>query len=872
MPLSTGDQLGPYEILAPLGAGGMGEVYRALDIKLNREVAIKVLPAALSSDAQYMARFEREAQTLAALNHPNIATVYGIEQGALVMELVEGANLRGPLPLEEAIPIFRQLAEGLEAAHERGIVHRDLKPANIKLTPAGVVKILDFGLAKTVGDVTPSSPGASPTISPTLSLAMTQAGMILGTAVYMSPEQARGKPVDKRSDIWAFGVVFYEILTGRQLFGGGETVTDTLASVVKDVPDFNRLPAETPPHIRRLLDRCLRKDVKTRLRDIGEVRVFLDEPEQQAAPPNSRSWMPWALGATALLAIALAGLLWLRPKTSDPGPGVARFLIPLPAGTMLPSSPAATNWVPSPDGRNLAMIAADKASGTNALWVRPLDGTEPHRLDRTEGAMFPFWSPDGQFIGFFSDGKLKRVGLSGGSAQTICAIPGNADRTRSGDGGAWNQDGIIVFAGINGPLLRVPATGGTPQPATALAKGERAHSWPQFLPDGRHFLYLAKSEGEATGAIYVQELGSAQRVQVLQNQTRAMWSPPGYLVFVRETTLFAQHMDPKTFKLDGEPLAVAQDVVANQAMGNRSTFAVSRNGVLAYRNGLSLGMITELTWRDREGKVLAELGKPGNDHNPSLAPDEKNVALLVGGDPFDTWIMQVSGGVLTRVTGAAGGKIQAKPTWSPDSQRLALSEAGGIDVVHLASGKITPLTRGALLVQDWSPDGASILYTDRDGNQLFLLSLADGAKPQLILDAPYNKGSFRFSPDGKYVAYRSLESGTGEIYIAAFPSFAVKRKASSGGGMYLAWARSGKELFYRALDGTMMDVEVRTEGGNIETSIPKPLFKFGTGSLGNGFDVSADGKRFLINEAVQKEEAERPAITLVLNWQADLKQ
>jgi Tol biopolymer transport system component len=789
------------------------------------------------------------------------------------MELVEGANLSGPLPLDEAIPIFRQIAEGLEAAHERGIIHRDLKPANIKLTPAGFVKILDFGLAKTTSDAAPSSPGSNPTISPTLSLAMTQAGMILGTAAYMSPEQARGKPVDKRSDIWSFGVVFYEILTGRQLFGGGETVTDTLASVVKDAPNLNTLPQSTPANIRRLLDRCLRKDVKTRLRDIGEARVFLDEPDEPSAPPppaKSPSWMAWALGATALLAVALAGLLWLRPKTSDPGLGDSRFLIPLPPGTMLPSTPLATNWVPSPDGRNLAMIAADKASGTNTLWVRPLGGTEAHRLDKTEEAMFPFWSPDGQFIGFFADGKLKRVGLSGGSAQTICAIPGNAVGTNSGDGGAWNQDGTIVFAATSGPLLRVPATGGAAQPATALAEGERSHSWPQFLADGRHFLYLAKSEGEPTSATYVRELGSGQRVQVLQNPTRAMWSPPGYLLFVRETTLFAQHMDPKTFKLDGEPLAVAQDVVANTS-GSRSSFAVSRNGVLAYRN-ISLGAMNELTWRDREGKVLAALGKPGSYYNPSLAPDEKNVALLVGGDPFDTWIMHVSGGVLTRLTGAAGGVIGATLAWSPDSQRLALSEAGGIDVVHLASGKITPLTRGALSVQDWSPDGVSILCTDRREFQLFLLSLVDDAKPQLILDTPYLKRGFRFSPDGKYVAYSSEESGTSEIYIAAFPSFAVKRKASSGGGIHLAWAKGGKELFYRANDGTLMDVDVRTAGNNIETSIPKPLFKFGTGSLGNTFGVTADGRRFLIREARQKEEVERPAITLVLNWAADLKE
>ena len=573
----------------------------------------------------------------------------------------------------------------------------------------------------------------------------------------------------------------------------------------------------------------------------------------------------------ALSTLALA-MLWLLPKTADPSPGAVRFLIPLPPGTIWPVTRAATNWVPSPDGRNLAMIAADKTSGTNSLWVRPLNATEAHRLDKTEDASYPFWSPDGQFVGFFAEGKLKRVGLSGGGVQTICAIPGNAWSRYSGEGGAWNQDGAIVFAGTRGPLVRVPATGGSPQPVTALANSERSHSWPQFLPDGRHFLYVASSDAEPTGAIYVQELGSAQRVQVLQNPTRAMWSPPGYLLFVRETTLFAQHMDLKTFKLDGEPLALAQEVVANQGTGNRSTFAVSQNGVLAYRSGVAFGVTNELTWRDRKGKVLAALGKPGSYLNPSLAPDEKNVALVGGTDPFDTRIMQVSGGMLTRLNGITRSSLGGAQAWSPDSQRLAISDAGGIDVAHLASGKITPLTKQALDVQDWSPDGSSILCSDRSGIRLFLLSLADGAKPQLILDTPYAKRVFRFSPDGKYVAYASEESGKSEIYIAAFPSFAVKRQASSGGGIYLAWSHDGRELFYRSSDGTLMDVEVRTGGSTIETGVPKPLFKFGTGTLGNQFAVAADGKRFLIKEAVQGEEAERLEITLVLNWQAELKQ
>ena len=424
MPLSAGDQLGPYEIVAPLGAGGMGQVYRARDAKLNRDVAIKVLPPALANNPQYMARFEREAQTLAALNHPNIATVYGVEQGALVMELVEGADLHGPLPVDDVIPIARQIAEGLESAHERGIIHRDLKPANIKLTPAGVVKILDFGLAKTTAEFSAAAGSANPTMSPTLSLTMTEAGVILGTAAYMSPEQARGKSVDKRADIWAFGVVIYELLTGTRLFGG-ETLTDTIALVMTLEPDWKALPANTPPRVRHLLERCIRRDPRQRLRDIGEARVLLGEPEAMAPPTSaSRRRAPAAILAAFVAGCALtAAVLWLRPKPAASEPGVARFLIPLPPGTALPTNGnLSTQWVPSPDGHNLAMIAEDSSSGKTALWIRPLGATSAHRLDRTEDAMFPFWSPDGQHIGFFADGKLKRVALSGGNVQTVCAL------------------------------------------------------------------------------------------------------------------------------------------------------------------------------------------------------------------------------------------------------------------------------------------------------------------------------------------------------------------------------------------------------------------------------------------------------------------
>jgi Tol biopolymer transport system component/predicted Ser/Thr protein kinase len=866
MPLSPGCRLGPYEITAPIGAGGMGEVYRARDSQLNRDVAIKVLPAALAGDAQYMARFEREAQMLAALNHPNIAAIYGIEQGAIVMELIEGEDLKGPVPVETAIHYARQIAIALEAAHEKGIIHRDLKPANIKVTPDGTVKLLDFGLAK-AGDDTPSAIStASPTISPTLSLAMTEAGVILGTAAYMSPEQARGKAADKRADIWAFGVVLYELLAGKMLFGGGETVSDSLAAVLTREPDFKALPANTPPRVRRLLERCLRKDSKQRLRDIGEARILLDEPEAEApvAAPR-RSWLPWVVAALALLG---AGGAWLRPKTSDPGPGVSRFLIPLPPGTSMPVAGAATQWVPSPDGRNLALIAADTASGETALWVRPLGATSAHRLDKTEGANLPFWSPDGQFIAFFAEEKLQRVAVSGGSVQTVCEVPTRATGATAGDGGTWNQEGVIVFAGFGTgvPLMRVPAVGGVPTAVTALEKDEVWHSWPQFLPDGRHLLYFAVNKEAADGAIYVQELGSTKRVFVLKNTTRGMWAPPGYLLFVREGTLFAQRMDAKTFQLEGEPLAVAQDVAVNESNG-RNAFAVSRNGVLAYRSGTS-SRIRQLTWYGREGKPLGAVSKPGELRNASLSPDEKSLAVSVGAiGKLDTWVMDLTSGVITRMTRDSRGSL-SRPVWSPDSQRLVVTRyGGGIQEITLASGKVTPLGEDFCDPEDWSPDGRSILCNDQNARRLSLLSLADGAKLQTILDTPYRKTSFRFTPDGQFVVYVSYESGPPEIYVASFPSFAAKRKISNGGARSPVWAKSGKEIFYRADNGTLMNAEIRT-GSKIEAGIPKPLFKHGTGALSL---VAADGKRFLINEPVQKGEGERPEISLVLNWAADIK-
>ncbi len=704
-------QIAHYKLTGKLGEGGMGAVYRATDTKLNREVAIKVLPAAFAEDDARMRRFEREAQVLASLNHPNIAAIYGIEAGALVMELVEGADLAGPLPADIAIAYARQIADGLEAAHEKGIVHRDLKPANIKVTADGVVKLLDFGLAKTAGEYA-SSGANNPTLSPTLSLGMTEAGTILGTAAYMSPEQARGKPVDKRADIWAFGVVLYELLTGRRPFSG-DTMTDTLAAVVLEEPDYAALPPATPAGVRRLLRSCLRKDPRQRLRDIGDARLMLDEVETHAitapSPAARRAWLPWIVaGLAAGLALAAVGVAIIaRPPAKPPEPVAVRFTVPWPAGTIAASA-AAPQAIPSPDGRYLAFIA--DSNGQTALWVRPMGSTSAHRLDQTDGANFPFWSPDGQFIAFFADEKLKKIPAAGGSPMTVC----NAPRTASpivGDGGTWNDKGLIVFAlGAGSPLLRVLAAGGPATPATTLdaSAGETSHDWPQFLPDGRHLLYFARNRDPSKSAIYVQELGSSLHTLVIRNLHRAVWAPPGDLLYPLEGPLFARRMDPRTFQLTGDPVSVAEEVSSNDDNG-RSAFAASGNGMLVYlANGSAADV--QPVWYSRDGKRIAAASKAGTYSSMKLSPDEKSLALAVrGSGRLETWIMDLTSGALRRAFTQEG---YALGPWSPDSGRMTINEvqANGILEFTVSSGGTRPLNKsGGFNAIDWSPDNRFIL-------------------------------------------------------------------------------------------------------------------------------------------------------------------
>jgi serine/threonine protein kinase len=862
-----------YRIISKIGEGGMGAVYRAMDTKLNRDVAIKVLLESFAADAARMQRFEREAHVLASLNHPNIAAIYGIEQGAIVMELVEGEDLRGPVPVETALAYARQIAAALEAAHEKGIVHRDLKPANIKVTPEGVVKLLDFGLAKSTE---PAAPDASqgPTMSPTLSLAMTQVGMILGTAAYMSPEQARGKPVDKRADIWAFGVVLFEMLTGAMLYRG-ETASDSMAAVITREPDWSALPAGTPPHIRRLLERCLRKDPKLRLRDIGEARILLDEPGEPAvatptvAAKPRRQGLPWAMaGAMALAAAGAIGTVWLKPKPVELS--TARFPLILPEGQSDPGSPATPEAAPSPDGRYIAFVARDKV--TTNLWLRPLGSLSARKLDHTEGATIPFWSPDGQFIGFFADDKLKRIAVAGGSLQTLS----DAKRTvfaaaSSGDGGTWSREGVIVFAPGGTGLMRVPASGGSATPATSLEKGEVAHTWPQFLPDGRHLLYFAKSDNPAQTGIYIQELGVSGRTLVLKNATRGAWAPPGYLLYVRESTLFAQRIDP-SYKLQGEAIPLAEDVADNQSNG-RAAFAVSGNGVLVYR-GSPGGAARTLTWYDRQGKPLGVAGKPGNYLAVRLSPDERSAAVVIGpahGVGGDTWIMDLATGVLTRMT-LDGESVLVIGTWSPDSRRIVVNRSlGGPEEVTVASAKVRALGNALRYAYDWSSDGGSLLGTDETSHRLSLVPVSGETGAHTVAETPYSQRNPRFSPDGQRISYASNESGQYEVFIASFPSFAEKRQVSNGGGGASFWRKDGKELLYVAPDRTIMSAEIKA-GSGIDVSAPTPLFRL-LGGLAAYFFVSptADGQRFLVIEN-SGQPGHQPQTTVVVNWTAELKQ
>jgi serine/threonine protein kinase len=916
--LTPGTRLGVCDIIAQIGVGGMGEVYQATDTNLKRQVAIKVLPASVAGDADRLARFQREAEVLAALNHPNIGAIYGLEKTAdftaLVMELVEGEDLsqriaRGAIPIEEALPIATQIAEALEAAHEQGIIHRDLKPANIKVRSDGTVKILDFGLAKAMEPAAGSSPNLS--MSPTITTpAMTQAGMILGTAAYMSPEQARGKTVDRRADIWAFGAVLYEMLTGQRAFDG-EDMTEVLGAVVRLEPNFDALSPDVPARVRRVLTLCLRKDVRQRAQAMGDVRLALEGAFETAVFPAAidaaaavRNTPPvslrvWQAAATlfALTTIAGAAVWWSASRATTPA--VTRFFVyPPEKTTFVTFNRPGTSVAISPDGSKLAFTARD-ASGKILLWMRPVDSLTAQPLPGTDEAAYPFWSPDSRFIGYFAQQKLVKIAASGGPPQTLCSTGVDGNR-----GGTWSQDGTIVFStGPGKSLSRVSSAGGQPSEFMRLATGQTQYGFPWFLPDGRHLLFYAyaisdfpsisssRSSGEDVAGVYVGSLDAADSKRLAAADSAAVYdSQSGHLLFVRQGTLLAQPFDPKTLALAGASFPIAERVEAGVIRG-MAAFSVSTKGVLAYGVGAGTAAGLQMAWFDRQGKQVEAVGPPGNYRGIDLAPDGTHVgAHRHDGNGGDIWVTDLSRSTTSRFTFDASQENQS-PIWSPDGTRIVYGS-----IRNGKSGLYQKLANNAgteerlvesnvtMLPVSWSPDGKSIVYLDTDtdpktGADLWLLPLSGDRKPSPLLHTAFNESHGQISPDGKWLAYESNETNRFEVYVQPFPSGAGKWQVSTNGGHFPRWRRDGRELFYMAQSsgGKIMAVDIKPMGSTFEAGTPRELFDSPyinlahRGGRYHTFAVSPDGQRFLIPHPPSSDTAGLTMpIAVVENWAAGL--
>jgi eukaryotic-like serine/threonine-protein kinase len=868
-----GKTLGHYQIASQLGKGGMGEVYLADDLNLNRKVALKFLPDAFAGDPERMARFEREARLLASLNHPNIAAIYGLEKADgkpfLVLELVEGETLaqrisKSALPIEEALAICRQIAEGLEAAHEKGVIHRDLKPANVMITEGDKVKILDFGLAKAFSD---ESQIVDSSQSPTLTEAMTRPGFILGTAAYMSPEQAKGKSVDKRADIWAFGCILYECLTGKRAFGG-ETATETLAAVLRAEPEWHELPQSTPQSIRFALSRCLEKDLNRRFRDAADVSIQLENSDaiDQVAAPAKHTWPAWtwtAIASLIVMALAVTAFLYFRGMAPTKA---MRFQL------AAPPMPDEYSLAVSPDGRWIAYVAA--ASGPiPSIFIQEVGSVTPRQIEGTEGAEYPFWSPDSRSVGFCAGGKLKRAGVSGGSLREICTV------ASSFVGGTWSNDDVILFSDWPN-LRRVSAEGGESTPITNvdLTREVTNFGFPQFFPDGRYYLYLANSGRIMKSDLYLGLLDSTKQTRILTGISKAVYAEPGHLLFQREGTLFAQPFDTKKLTLSGRAVSIADSLLAGIRSG--ASFSASAIGPLVYR-AASVQTGSQFVWLDRLGHQLSLAGDPAN-YLPSfdLSPDGQQIAVERV-DPAtsnaDIWVLQWSRNVSKRITFDPAEDDNV--VWSPDGLRLGFTSKrkGNADIFEKRVSGVAPETpivdsAGHEWMEDWSRDGRYIISTFGLGDDadLYAIPLFGERKPFAIVQSPFAQDEPHLSVDGRWLAYNSIESGAWQVYIVSFPAADQQISISTNGGAQPRWRRDGKELYYLALDGKMMAVDIKGDA-KIEPGVPHMLFdtRLNVDPIRDQYAVTPDGQRFLILKPL--EEPATTPITLVLNWTSLIK-
>jgi predicted Ser/Thr protein kinase len=875
MSLAPGWKLGPYEILAPIGAGGMGEVYRARDSKLKRDVALKVLPEVFAHDPDRMARFEREAQVLASLNHPNIAAIYGVEERALVMELVEGQTLKGPLLLETALQYARQIADALEAAHEKGIVHRDLKPANVMITAGGLVKVLDFGLAAVM-----EGPAGDPASSPTLTMRATKAGVIMGTAGYMSPEQASGKPVDKRADIWSFGVLLWEMLTGKRLFEG-ETVSHTLAAVLTKDPDWTQLPARTPTAILRLLRRCLERDVKRRLPDIGSARLEIDEalaagPEARTgqAEGTRQSKLPWAMAAVLGLGLMAVGALYWRATRPVERP-LVRLDVDLGPDVSLPGLGADSLGL-SPDGTRLLYLSGNPPR----LFTRRMDQPTAAELPGTEGAQGPFFSPDGQWVGFFAANKVNKISVAGGAVVPLADYPIIG-------GGSWGADGSIILGGaLQGGLARIPDSGGVPTRLTEFAKGEIAHVFPQVLPGGKAVLFAVygASVDADHASIEVVSLTDRHRKVLVRGGVDPRYLPNGHLVYGNKGTLFAIPFDPVRLETHGTAVPVLDHLAYSR--GGDPEYDVSATGTLVYRKGGgAASTMHTVQWVDATGRKEPLRAKPGNYQSGALhlSPDGKRLVILVNeGAGQDFWVYDIQRETMNRLT--FGGNLYTNVVWTPDGRNVVFGAVGGGLFWTRADGGGQPQllieSKNIQAPQSFTPDGKRLAYDEfTKAGAIFTVVVEEQGgqlkadKPEPFLETQYNSNAPVFSPDGRWLAYASDESGKTELYVRAFPQSASgqggKWQISNSGGNAAWWSRDGRELLYQAGD-QIMAVNYMAKGETFVAEKPR-VWQAKVG--GRVYDLSPDGKRVVVLAPVDAAEVPKPEheVTLLFNFLDELR-